>query len=285
METPAATRSYLLGQILGSPLAWGVNTVLAFLLWGDVIATTFPQTDVVFHYLAPLTALSWQRKVIITLVVNIALFLEVSLRAVRRQQRQRDEYQKKLQLIEQARPHLVPCEPDAPYVEQVHIQATGNVTNVVSFIKARFVNKPAGPPFPNCVAREVRAKIRYFEAKPGGRLLLAIDGIWGDGRQPLIRNWRQHRGDLLKVDFGIEEEQSLDIAFRDDDAGELYAFNNENYGYPQMKKPEHLLAGQQFLVRISLLGPWIDEGLEFLMTSDSAGAKVTGLSVSARKLG
>ena len=227
MEAPTATRSYLLSQILGSPLIWGVNTVLGFLLWADVIAENFPATDEYLRYLDRLTALSWQWKVIITLVVNIGLLLEVSLRAVRKRESQRDEYRVKLQQIEQARPHIVPCQPDAPYVEPVHIEATGNVTNVVSFIKVRFVNNPIGPPFPNSVAHDVRAKIRFLEPKPGGRLLLAIDGTWGDNNQPSIRSWRQHR-DLLKVEFGIEEEHSLDIAFRDGETGELYAFNHDN---------------------------------------------------------
>lgn len=66
----------------------------------------------------------------------------------------------------------------------------------------------------------------------------------------------------------------MDIAFRDDQTGEFYAFNNDNYTYPQMKKPEHLLAGQHFLVRISLLGPWVDETFEFLFANDSIGTKI-----------
>jgi hypothetical protein len=272
---PNATRSYFWMQILGSPIIWGMNAVLALLLWGDVIAKTFPVTDDYFRYLAPLTALSWQWKVIITLVVNIVLLLEVSLRTVHKGERQRDEYRIKLQEIEQARPRIVLCRHDAEYVEPVHIQAIGNVANVVSFIKVRFVNTPMGPPFPNSVAHDVRAKIRFFEPIPGGRLLLAIDGTWADNNQPSTRHWQRRRGDLLKVQFGIEEEHSLDIAFRDDETGELYAFNNDNYGYPQMKEPEYLLAGQHFLVRISLLGPWIDEGFEFLISNDSVGTKIT----------
>ncbi len=277
METPPhATRGYLWMQILGSPILWATNTVLALLLWGDVIAARFPDSDDYFRYLASLNTLPWQWKVIITLAVNISLFLEVSLRAVRKRERQRDEYRMKLQAIEQARPHIVLCQPDAEYVEPVHIQAIGNVTNVVSFIKVRFANTPTGPPLPNSVAHDVRAKIRFFEPIPGGRLLLAIDGVWADREEPSLRHWGQHRGDLLKAQFGIEEEQSLDIAFRDDETGELYGFNHDNYGYPQMKKPEHLLAGQRFLVRISLLGPWIDEGFEFLISNDSVGTRITG---------
>ena len=82
---------------------------------GDVIANTFPDTENYFRYLALLTDLPWQWKVIITLVVNAVLFVEVSFRAVRKRERQRDEYRMKLQQIEQARPRIVPNEPDAEY--------------------------------------------------------------------------------------------------------------------------------------------------------------------------
>lgn len=268
---PRTTRAYLWLQILGSPILWSLNTVLALLLWGDLIAEKFPVTAEYFGYLNSITELPWQWKLLITLLVNIFLLVEVSFRVVQKRERQRDEYRAKLQLIEQARPRVVLREPNAGVVEQVQIQATGNTTNVVSFLKARFVNQPSGLPFPNAVAHDVRAKLRFLEPTSGGKLLLAIEGRWAHLDEPLIRDWRQYRNDFLKIEFGIEEEHSLDIAFRDDQTGEFYAFNNDNYNYPQMKKPEHLLAGQQFLVRISLLGPWVDETFEFLFSHDSTG--------------
>ncbi len=282
---PNATRGYLWMRTLANPILWGMNALLALLLWGDVIGKIFPDTEDYFRYLALLTALPWQWKVILTLLVNIVFFMEVSLRAVREGERQRDEYRRKLQQIEQARPHIVPRQPDPEYIEPVHIQTIGNVTNVVSFIKVRFVNLPTGLPFPNSVAHDVRAKVRFFEPVPGGRLLLAIEGIWDGSDQQGIRHWQQHRNDLLKMEFGIEEEHSLDIAFRDDETGELYAFNSDNYGYPQMKKPEHLLAGQHFFVRISLLGPWVDEAFEFLIANDSLGTTVADSLSLARPFG
>jgi hypothetical protein len=271
---PNTTRAYLWVQTLGSPLVWAANAVLAVILWGDVIAEKLPDTQNYFRYLAPATDLPWHWKVIITLAVNAVLFVEVAFRAVRKRERQRDEYRTKLQLIDQARPHIIFREPTAQYVEPVQIQATGNVTNVVSFLRVRFVNKPPGLPLPNSVARDVRAKIRFLEPASEGRLLLTIEGKWADSAQPSVRDFRQHRNDLTKMEFGIEEEHSLDIAFRDDPTGEFYAFNNDNYTYPQMKKPEHLLVGQRFLVRISLLGPWVDQTYEFLFSNDSAGTNI-----------
>jgi hypothetical protein len=41
-----------------------------------------------------------------------------------------------------------------------------------------------------------------------------------------------------------------------------------------MKKPEHLLVGRHFMVRISLLGPWVDETFEFQFANDTGGTKI-----------
>lgn len=271
---PHTTRGHLWMQTLGSPILWLMNAVLALILWADQLFNRFPSIDDYVRYLTFVTDLPWHWKVIITLVVNLFLFVEISFRTVRKGERERDEYLVKLLAIEQARPHIVLREADAECVEPVHIQATGDMTNVVSFIKVRFVNKANGLPFPNSVAHDVKATIRFFQPTAGGKLLLAIEGMWADRDQPSIRDWRRYRNDQLKMGFGIEEEHSLDVAFRDDQTGEFYAFNNNNYSYPQMKKPEHLLAGQHFLVRISLLGPWVDETFEFLFANDSSGTKI-----------
>jgi len=264
------------GATLGSTITWVVNAVIALLLWSDSITKIFPETENFFRYLASLTDLPLPWKIIILLGANVLLVVEGAAGAIRKREMQRDEYRLKLERIEKAKPHIVLCEPEAAYIEAVTIQAIGNVINSVSFIKVRFLNKPREP-FPNSVARDVRVKLRFFEPVPDGRLLLAIDGRWADSDQPSIRDWRQSRPDLLKMAFGIEEEHSLDIAFRDDQTGEFYAFNNENCHYPLMKKPEHLLVGQQFMVRTSLLGPWVDETFEFQFANDSHGTKILPL--------
>jgi len=277
MEIPQHTSRRLVWEAtLGSPLTWVVNAVIALLAWSDSITRIFPDAENLFSHLAFLNELQWYWKIIILLGANIFLLVEGAARAIRKGERQRVEYRLKLKQIEEAKPHIVLREPDAAYIAPVNIQAIGNVMNAVSFMTVRFVNQPQGP-FPNSVARDVRVKLRFFEPVPGGRLLLAIDGRWGDSDQPSIRDWRQSRTDLLRMGFGIEEERSLDVAFRDDQTGEFYAFNNENCHYPLMKKPEHLLVGQRFMVRISLLGPWVDETFEFQFANDSGGTKILPL--------
>ena len=277
MEIPQHTSRRLVWEAtLGSPLTWVVNAVIALLAWSDSITRISPDAENLFSHLAFLNELQWYWKIIILLGANIFLLVEGAARAIRKGERQRVEYRLKLKQIEEAKPHIVLREPDAAYIAPVNIEAIGNVMNAVSFMTVRFVNQPQGP-FPNSVARDVRVKLRFFEPVPGGRLLLAIDGRWGDSDQPSIRDWRQSRTDLLRMGFGIEEERSLDVAFRDDQTGEFYAFNNENCHYPLMKKPEHLLVGQRFMVRISLLGPWVDETFEFQFANDSGGTKILPL--------
>ncbi len=274
METPLHTsRRSVWGETLGNSLTWVINAVIAILAWNDSITKLLPDTEDFFRHFDFISDLPWPWKVVILLAANIFLQVEGAARAIRKRERQRDEYRLKLDQIEEAKPHIVLRERDAAYIEPVNIQAIGNAINTVSFMTVRFVNKPQGP-FPNSVAHDVRVKLRFFEPVPGGRLLLAIDGRWADSDQPSIRDWRQSRPDLLRMEFGIEEEHSLDVAFRDDQTGEFYAFNNENCYYPLMKKPEHRLIGQHFMVRISLLGPWVDETFEFQFANDSAGTKI-----------
>src|SRR5215470_10845277 len=107
METPPnITRGYLWMEILANPILWGMNALLALLLWGDFIASKFPATDDYFRYLAPLTALPWQWRASITIVVNIVLFLELSFRAVGNRERQRNRNQSELQETGKSTPHI-----------------------------------------------------------------------------------------------------------------------------------------------------------------------------------
>jgi hypothetical protein len=65
----------------------------------------------------------------------------------------------------------------------------------------------------------------------------------------------------LETDFRIGAEHDLDIGFRDSQTGQFIAWNNDNYDYQDMKKPEHKLAGELFRVVLRLRGTWDDAGL------------------------
>ena len=61
------------------------------------------------------------------------------------------------------------------------------------------------------------------------------------------------------MNFGIQEAQGIDIAFRDN-AGEFVAFNTDSYNYaPHPKKPGHELGSGPVTAVIRLVGVDVDE--------------------------
>ena len=117
-------------------------------------------------------------------------------------------------------------------------------------MKVRFVNRPTTNS-ESAIAHQVSAKVKFFDE--GGRLILEMDGRWDDKEQPSGRPFTQTKRDLLLTDFSFEEEHNLDIGFWDNQAKEFVAFNNDNYNYQTMKKPEHILQGNRFKAEIRLV--------------------------------
>jgi hypothetical protein len=172
---------------------------------------------------------------------------------------ERDKYLRSLTEIEKAKPNIVLRQPGAESVEQVTRAINGKPLTTVPFVKVRFVNQPTES-YPGSIAHAVMARIRFYDLN--NRLLLDMQGRWADSDQPSLRDFRQSRNDLLRMDFGIYDEHSLDIAFRDD-TGEFVAWNNDNYNYPDMRKPEHVLTGDSFFVEIKLSAAWVDNTFKF----------------------
>ena len=176
-----------------------------------------------------------------------------------------------LKEVEDAKPNIILREPGAESVEHVTMQANGRILATAPFVKVRFVNRPAGH-YPTSIARDVNARVKFYDA--GGTLLLDIAGRWADSDQPSVRDFRQSRNDLLKMEFGIEEEHSLDIAFRDT-TGEFVAWNNDSYNFPNMRKPEHVLSGNRFRVDVKLSAAWIDKTFRFeFAATDENGIEI-----------
>lgn len=176
--------------------------------------------------------------------------------------------QTEINQIHEVKPKIILREPGAKHVETITLSRRGVIVAIAPFVSVRFINKPTGN-FPNSVARDVRAKIRFLDSS--GNLVLQMDGRWSDSDQPSTRAFGSSRNDLLAIDFGIEEEHSLDIAFRDPQSGEFVAWNNDNYNYPNFKKPEHLLAGKEFTVHICLRAVWIDSDFSLKFRAGSNG--------------
>ena len=115
--------------------------------------------------------------------------------------------------------------PEAVSVSNVLFRSDNVVLFTAPFIRIRFINDPPQP-YPNAIAKEIVAKIRFFGAES---LLLEIDGRWADSDQPSLRDFRQSRNHLLRTQFAIGEEHDLDIAFRDPATGACFAWNNPRW--------------------------------------------------------
>jgi hypothetical protein len=169
----------------------------------------------------------------------------------------RKKAEKALAAIENARPQIILKEPHAIYIQDVLFTGPNMKTYATRFLKVRFVNAPLAT-HPTCNADGVKADIQFFrgdEKHP----LLEIEGRWSDSDQPSTRKFAESRTDLLRARFGIGDIHELDIAYRDPRTMSCYAWNNDNYNYPDFTKPEHLLDGETFRAEVRLIGTWVDE--------------------------
>lgn len=157
--------------------------------------------------------------------------------------------------FDESQPKIVLREPNARHIQRVALSDGRSVIHDVLFVKVRFVNRPAKHT-ESSVAHQVGAKVKFFDED--GRLILEMDGRWDDKDQPSERPFTQTKRDLLLAEFNFEEEHNLDIGFWDSAAKEFVAFNNDNYNYQTMKKPEHILQGNRFKAEIRLVGVHID---------------------------
>jgi hypothetical protein len=214
----------------------------------------------------------WKNWAIGALAITIVLLIEGSYRSHRDSENEKEGYKQILHEIENTKPRIVLCYPQSEYVEDVSFQWGEKVIGIAPVVKVRFINKPRTPS-PSSIAKGVRAKISFFSEE---NLLLRIDGRWSRSDQPSIRDPRASKNDLLTVDFGIEEEQDLDIAFREP-GGDFIAWNNDNYNYGNFRKPEHRMTADKIDVKILLVAPYVKEefALSFSKTDSPAGIMLT----------
>jgi hypothetical protein len=183
----------------------------------------------------------------------------------------------KLEEIEKTTPKIKLKQPGAIYTEPVSLNvkdvANGTVYSwTVPFLKVRFINEPIGP-YPSAKANDVRATINYYRVADGVQLL-SIDGRWAESTQPSAIPAATSKTHLLPTTFGIGEAHSLDIAYRDSQTGEYFAWNNDNYNYPLLRNPHHLLKGNLFRADIRLRGDWIDKTFAFTFKTTDTGFEI-----------
>jgi hypothetical protein len=142
---------------------------------------------------------------------------------------------------------------------------------IAQSIFIRLVNEPENP-FPNAEARNLIAKVRFFNE--AGRLLLEIDGRWAESDQPSVRDFRQSRVDISQMSFGIGAAHHIGIGFQDPTTHDFIAFNEENYAYPNFIKPEHRLPETYLRVELHVTGVWVDETFTASFQSSINGLQV-----------
>lgn len=168
------------------------------------------------------------------------------------------EAKKKLQLIEDAKPRIMLCDPDAIHTQFISFAAPGMAPCfAATFVKVRFVNVPLKPYTDKSVAKGISAKLRFFDSS--SKCILPMDGRWDDTDQPSNRPPAQSKSDLLSVDFPVEGKHNVDVAFWDTAARIFVAFNNDSYGLWDFKKPGYELGGGPIQAEIRLVGAWVDE--------------------------
>lgn len=105
--------------------------------------------------------------------------------------------------------------------------------------------------------KNVAAKITYADF--AGKAF-TINGRWADTDQPAILDSRQSITHLLRVDFDVGDEHSLDIAALFSDG--CFAVNNDSLK-GGIKDPAKMLAGPIVKVSVQLLAEGVNQRFEF----------------------
>jgi hypothetical protein len=204
----------------------------------------------------------------------LAMLRVASYLAWRNERDSSGRFQKQLLEIEGQRPALrlrqpnaIHIEPDVPFFQR----QTGQLLFRADFIRIRFINSPTHP-YPNAVAKQVIAKVTFIA---NGSITREIDGRWPESTQPntLINNW-ESTTELLRMDFNIGDERSVDIAFKEIDTADCYMFNNDSYHHDRLRNPQFLLPPGTYKVGVRLLGVWVDETFEFGFVNPGAGKRI-----------
>jgi hypothetical protein len=256
-----------------------VNGLWALLCSGDVIVSHWASDAFKAKWDAAWIApkFGWRVWLYGAIVLTLVFVFEVSFRCVKKTTQEAQEREAKLitrlEEIDKAKPRIRLKEPGAVYIEHVSQTYGDRHFDSVPFLKVRFVNEPVGS-YPSAKANDVRATIKYFRCSDNS-LLLSIDGRWADSDQPSAINPLASKTHLLPTTFGIGEAHSLDVAYRDAQTGQCFAWNNDNYNYPFFRYEHHSLKGDRFKVEIRLLGDWVDEYFSFRFRTTHDGFVVT----------
>ena len=201
--------------------------------------------------------LGWDNWLIGVLIIFAMATVEGSFRHSRKLSNQLNDAECKLQKIENSRPNIVLCDPNARHVQEILCRVSNSPSEALQyqFVKVRFINRQkAGQSVAKAIG--IRAKIEFFNES--GELILRMDGRWDSSKHPQLLGTGENFNDLLRMDFDVEQEENVDIAFWTPRRRQFFAFNNDSYQRPLWEKEEHQLGHGPVRATIRLVGQNFD---------------------------
>jgi hypothetical protein len=213
-------------------------------------------------------------------VIGFAMFFVAAMAIMIGYRRENQDLRERLNHILSACPNL---ELIKAYVDERTIFDVNNPQTVIGkpfFAHARFHNNPTIRSA-EAEAKDIVAEITFFNSDGKNQLLEPLYGRWEGTQSPSSLPRGDPTRDLQSVKFEVSGlHRDLDIALKYLDEDACYAYNNESYFVQKWKKPEFVLQGKQFQVRVRLRGQWVDKEWWFTLHNPGQGQ---GLKIEATR--
>lgn len=187
------------------------------------------------------------------------------------------ELEARVEEIERSKPKLRLREPGAVHIHEdvaffetleTALGSQRRLTFSADFLKVSFINEPVESSA-SAEAKAVLANVQFYR---DGRLIRELDGRWSESTQPGTRIAKaESTTDLLRMDFGIGDARTLDIAMKSAAEPTTFMFCNDNYHHPQLRPPGFALEPGTYSVRVRLRAVNVDEAFEFSFRHNGAG--------------
>jgi hypothetical protein len=234
--------------LLGSFIAWIIVTLVV----GVISAIFIPiENSLLYRAIAGLIGAG----IAILLIVIITYLIHLILTPLRQRNEVRIEVQKVIsQYNNKPKPNLEMAK--KPYVDKRTISLTTGsrkVTGTPFFAHVKFRNAP-NIPCPQSNANKVYPEIMFYDTKLTE--VLKIDNVrFSDMPQPAFQRLAIPQRKYYEVEFnanGNPHELTVALKYKADEF--CYAFSDRSCIYEDWKKPEYLLEGNEFYVKVNLNG-------------------------------
>ena len=143
------------------------------------------------------------------------------------------------------------------------------------FAHAMFINDPVHA-VPNAIAKDIVTMITYYTKT--GKEVASVIGRWGDSPQPTDPFDPTINLPPIELKIGQQRELNLAMKYPEDDS--CYGFHNGSYFQPEWRDPSLRLSEEEYEVKVSLRGPWVDEIYVFLLKNLGKGK---GLEIQGKR--